>query len=306
MFFTPPTTPPIKPPVITVWIHGTKVDECLPTPFAKIAKALAPIIFEHKPGINPIASFNQHHYEFIRAQVLGTTMPSVFNQDNFYVFGWSGKLNLAARKQAAHDLFCALKPIVTKHRETYGVDPDIILISHSHGGNVILHLAEITDPDGFSLHINKAILLACPVQKHTNHLISSKTFDRIYSIHSHTDVIQIVDPQGLHIKNKFTRPLLSCRHFDAHPKLAQVAIKWKQGPILHLDDRIANEILLKNLTKSLKAINYLKKNRGLFHIEFQLLPFMRQLPGIIILIDELFETNANCQSHKDHDIVIEL
>ncbi len=63
MFFTPPQ-PPIKPPVITVWIHGTKVDECLPAPFAQIAKAVAPLIFEHKPGMNPIASFNQHHYAY--------------------------------------------------------------------------------------------------------------------------------------------------------------------------------------------------------------------------------------------------
>lgn len=305
MIPTPPQ-PPTKPPIITVWIHGTKINECLPSPFAKLAKNLAPIVFDHKDGLNHSSTFNPHHYEAIRANALGTTAPTQFHPQHLYSFGWSGKLNIDARKKASQTLFSSLKQLVISTREAYNCDPEIILISHSHGGNVILHLGEIVDPDGFELVITKAILLACPVQKHTAHLICSPVFKRIYSLHSHTDMIQIADLQGLHIRRKITKPFFSQRHFNTHPRLIQVAIRWKNCPLLHPQDRIVNEIIMKNLTKSINIISYIKKNRGLFHIEFQLLPFIRQLPAIICRLDQLFETYSNCPSHKDHDLVMEL
>src|SRR5207249_4159397 len=127
----------------------------------------------------------------IRATILGTSSPTFFQTDYSYSFGWSGKLTLQARKNASQELFDCLKLLHNCMQETTGQSPEFILISHSHGGNVILHLAEIKDPDGFELTISKAILLACPVQKHTAHLISAPLFKRIYSLHSHTDMIQI-------------------------------------------------------------------------------------------------------------------
>lgn len=305
MIFTPPPPPP-KPPIITVWIHGTRIDECLPSPFAQFAKKVAGIILEHKHGLHHVSKLNESHYDFMRSRALGTTDPLQFQPEHLYVFGWSAKLNPEARKKAAHDLFNDLKQLVISLRDIYQTDPEIILISHSHGGNVILHLAEIVDPEGFELKIAKAILLACPVQKQTAHLINAPMFKRIYSLHSHADLIQIADLQGLHNKKKPTRPLLSLRHFNPHPKLSQAAIRWKNCPIWHPDDYNVDEVTMKLLTNTLKTINYLKKNRGLLHIEFSLLPFIRQLPSIIGTLDDFFENDANCPSHKDHDIVIEL
>jgi hypothetical protein len=305
MVFSPPPPPP-QPPIVTVWIHGTRIDECLPSSFAVFTKKVSKLLFAQKLGLHHISTFNQMHYDAIRAAALGTTDPIQFQPEHIYSFGWSGKLNPEARKKASQELFAGLKQLVITMRETYHSDPEIILIAHSHGGNVILHLAEIIDPDGFELTIAKAILLACPVQQKTEHLISAPMFKRIYSLHSHTDLIQIVDLQGLHDKKKISRPLLSLRHFNAHPKLTQAAIRWKNCPVWHPDDCIINEVTMKLLTNSLRTINFLKKNRGLFHIEFQLLPFVRQLPFIINQLDKLFENDANCPSHKDHDIVIEL
>ncbi len=306
MIFTPPPAIPNPPPVVVVWIHGTKVDECLPSPFARLAKSIGNIIFEHKVGLHHISEFNTHHYDSIRATILGTSQPTLFQTEYIYSFGWSGKLTLQARKDASQELFDALKTISLDIQKKTGLTPKFILISHSHGGNVILHLAEIKDPDGFELTISKAILLACPVQKRTAHLIGSPIFKHIYSLHSHTDMIQIADLQGLHKKKKMSKPLFSQRHFDLHPKLIQAAIKWKQYPEWHQQDRIINEIMLKHLTNGIKLINYLKKNRGLFHIEFQLSPFLRHLASIIAHLDELFENNTQCSSHKDHDVIIEL
>ena len=305
MFFSPPQEPP-KAPIVTVWIHGTRADENLPPFLAKLTKSLYQLLCDDTKGLYRTADLDHQHYPFLRAKALSAGDPVRFNSEHLYTFGWSGKLTLKARETASHDLFNALKLLHKIYKEKYGIDPEFILISHSHGGNVILHLAETIDPDGFELHIAKAILLACPVQKHTAHLISSPIFERIYSLHSHTDMIQIADPQGLHNRKKITKPLLSLRHFDSHPKLAQVLIRWKNCPLWTTDDYAINKTAMKGLIRSINTLNYIKKSRGLLHVEFGLLPFVCQLPTIINELDILFDNNSNCPSHKDHDLIIEL
>jgi hypothetical protein len=305
MIFSPPQEPP-KAPIITVWVHGTKPDEHLPPFFTKFTNKLSQILCDDTKGLRRTDQLDAQHYPFLRAKALSAADPVRFNTEHFYTFGWSGKLNLQERKNASLDLFSALKTLSLDYQEKYHCTPEVILISHSHGGNVILHLAEIIDVDDFKLHVSKAILLACPVQKHTAHLISSPVFERIYSLHSHTDMTQIVDPQGLHDRKKLTAPLLSLRHFDTHPKLAQVLIRWKEYPLWDAEDYAMNKVILKGLIKGLNTLDYIKKNRGLLHVEFGLLPFVRQIPAIIDHLDTLFDADANCPSHKDHDILIEL
>jgi len=307
MFFTPPPPPPIQQPIITVWIHGTKPDEHLPKFLVEHTQGLSQLLCgSGEKGLAKIAKMSAYHYPFLRAQALATADPILFNPEHFYTFGWSGKLTLEARKNAAHDLFYALKLLHDEYQKKYGCTPQIILIAHSHGCNVVLHLAEINDPDGCELNVTKAILLACPVQKHTAHLISSPIFTRIYSLHSHTDIFQIVDPQGLHTRKKISKPLFSGRHFNTHPKLAQALIRWKTCPLWQEEDYNIDRFAMKGLIKGINSINYIKKNRGLLHVEFHMLPFIRHLPHIINQLDELFDSSSNCPSHKDDDITIEL
>jgi hypothetical protein len=306
MFFSPPPPEPPKAPIVTVWIHGSKSHEHLPPFLAKLTKNLSQLLCGDTKGLHRTADLDHQHYPFLRSKALSVGDPVQFNPEHFYTFSWSGRLTLKARKIASHDLFNALKLLHYKYKEKYGIAPEFILISHSHGGNVILHLAEITDPDGFEPHVAKAILLACPVQKHTAHLINSPRFERIYSLHSHTDMIQIADPQGLHNRKKLTKPLLSLRHFDLSPKLAQVVIRWKKCPLWTADDYAIDKFAMKALIRVIDMLNYIKKNRGLFHVEFGLLPFIRQLPTVINELDMLFDNNGNCSSHKDHDLIIEL
>jgi hypothetical protein len=306
MLFTPPQTPPNNRPIVTVWIHGTKAEASLPAPIARLANKARNAIFQHKSGLNHAKSFNHYSYEAVRASILGTTEPTLFQPEYMYSFGWSGKLNQIARKIASQELFDGLKQLYLEILEKTGQEPEFILIAHSHGGNVVLHLAEIKDPDGFNLVISKAILLACPVQKNTAHLINSPVFERVYSLHSHTDMIQIADMQGLHKKKHERKPFFSERHFDIHPKLVQVCIRWKNGPTSKQEDSIIDEIMLKHLTNGIKMINFIKKNRGLLHVEFILLPFVRHLSSIIAHLDDLFEKDAQCACHKNDDIIIEL
>src|SRR6266403_1123912 len=187
MFFTPPPPPePPRAPIVTVWVHGTKGGDNFSPFLSKLTKNLTNLLSDDTKGLYKIPQTTDFHYPSLRAQALVAADPEHFNLEHFYTFGWSGILTLAARKKAAHDLFYALKSLLLIYQGKYGCTPKIMLISHSHGGNVILHLAEIVDPDGFELHIAKAILLACPVQHHTVHLIGSAIFERLYSLHSHT------------------------------------------------------------------------------------------------------------------------
>ncbi|HSC24600.1 MAG TPA: hypothetical protein VLB80_00075 [Candidatus Babeliales bacterium] len=310
MIYFPPPPPPA--PIITVWIHGSKLwvhgnglNEYLPNFLGKIAHNVTNALSDHKQNLHKITN-DDTHYSYLQAKTLSTIDPTQFNLNHFYTFGWSGKLDICSRKQAAYDLFYDLKLVVQNYQKTYGVKPDIILISHSHGGNVLLHLAEIIDPDGFELIISKAILLACPIQKHTSHLINAPLFKKIYSLHSHADILQIIDLQGLHTKNKVTKPLFSERHFNPHPKLIQASICWKTYPLWIPEDYRTDEIIIKKIIYYLTTISYIKKNRGLFHIEFLLLPFIRQLPIIINQLDTIFEDRKNYSHNKNNIITIEL
>lgn len=311
MFFIPPPPPslPVIAPIVTVWVHGTKPSEVVPPFVKRFMHKHEKIVFDCAPGLHKASDLDLTHYSFALAYILSLTENKQFPWEHFYIFGWSGKLEPQERKKASGELLTVLRLLSQQYEEKFQCKPIFVLLSHSHGGNVILGMANLLDSttSEWDLVIDKAILLACPVQKHTNHCIASSLFKRIYSIHSHTDIIQIIDLQGLHIPKKISYPLLSERHFTPHPKLVQVCIRWKNGAHWHPDDHIINTILLRPVTKAINFIDRIKSKRGLLHIEFKLLPFIRQLPGLLITLDTLFDCNGNCACHKDQDdITIEL
>jgi hypothetical protein len=307
MFFSPP--PPPKPPLVTVYIHGTRPENNLPSSISQYATKIYAILSGNLTGLHKITKPNLPYYPVLRAKALCEMDPKRFNPEHFYLFGWSGKLSLVARKDASLELYNALKELSFDYEKIYNTTPKFILISHSHGGNVILHLAEATDStnsDEYKLKIKKAILLACPVQKHTSHLIDSDIFKRVYSIHSHADVVQVIDPQGLHNIKKITSPFLSERHFNPQPNVIQAQVKWKKYPLWTEQDYAIKDIAMQKLIKSINYLNFFKKGRNLLHIEFDLLPFIRQLPSIINKLDDCFDNTSNCPPHKGNDVIIEL
>src|SRR6185312_13716774 len=108
------------------------------------------------------------------------------------------------------------------------------------------------------------------------------------------DMIQIADPQWFHIPRKISRPLFSQRHFEPHPKLAQACICWENGSLWHSEDTFIHDHFLKKLTKALKSLDKIKSRRGLFHVEFILLPFVRHLPMVIETLDNHINKGTNC------------
>ena len=314
------TAPAPKLPTITVWIHGTKPQEFLTNRLSKLAQNLETTLFGYEQGLHNVASLTSNQNNYLLAKELSDNYPQQFPWEHFYVFGWSGKLNHTERQLAAKDLYHALKELVLRYQKEYCITPQITLITHSHGGNVALNMAAIIDKD-CSVVINRLILLACPVQNYTMNLVKSPLFKRIYSIHSHTDMFQILDPQGLHpfftlkrmaeFKNAFNiskkRPLFSRRHFPINPKIAHACIRWKKGvPWEKSLTKMTDSVYFRPIKTSLQNLDKIKANRGLLHVEFILLPFISHLQYIIAQLDDAIKKTTHCTSNASPDIAINL
>lgn len=153
------------------------------------------------------------------SRTLHAAAPCEFPLDSFYYYCWPGDLQFSERRKATEKLYDAL----CKH------PGPVTLLAHSHGCNVALYLAELAELDEErKLAIDKLILLACPVQLATAHLVKSPIFKRIYSFYSSADLGQIIDPQGLYRETKKVSkdktPLFSKRLFDDCPNLIQARI----------------------------------------------------------------------------------
>lgn len=241
-------------PWITVWVHGTKL----------FGEKINPYFFYSKPGMHPAKSFESKYRASAIATILSSAAPDLFPLDNFYFFGWDGKLSFESRQKAGKKLYKALKKIKTEYCATYNIEPKIRVITHSHGGNVALN-ASLFYQEQDSLIINELILLACPVQAKTKAYIEHPLFEKVYSLFCPLDLIQVLDPQKLHYLYLMGDPLgnqssfFSEQLFDHHAKLTQI------------------KIIFNTQQTTLNMIRYL----GLAHLEFLLDPFITQLPKLL-------------------------
>ncbi|MBA3752144.1 hypothetical protein H0X06_05145 [Candidatus Dependentiae bacterium] len=262
---------------ITIFIHATlPLGPFLNIPLVK-KYAWCPL------GLNSLASIKEDFYLASMAMILCDQDPELFNKEFFYLFGWSGRLSMKERRKAAQELSQALSEL-TRQSASQGISISFRIITHSHGGNVALHLAEFfTDTPPFT--IDELILLACPVQKKTELYVAHPLFRTVWSIHSHIDVIQRMDPQGLYsfleslhsTGLEFTLshlrtlgPLFSLRHFTPSPNLRQLHVKYP--------------------------------SRDLFHIEFILGDFIRSLPALIRYMND--DQPSEKHSHQEITYII--
>ena len=135
-----------------------------------------------------------------------------------------------------------LSQIVCDYREQYGVLPTIKVITHSHGGNVVLNMAKMKNGDREDFVIDELILLACPVQAMTMEFIRDPMFKKIYTIYSSLDLVQVLAPQVVYKKYAdkngkmcaaLNFPPLSDRLFPNHTNMAQVKIKMNGRALFH-------------------------------------------------------------------------
>lgn len=208
---------------LTVWVHGTKL-----TPTIAFAN-----FFYKMPGMNTAIAYDQKYHKRTLANLLCELDPKRYLLENFYFFGWNGKLCFTEREKASKDLYHALLQLATDYEAIHHKKPTFRIITHSHGGNVVLNLAKVQEPDKL-LVIDELILLCCPVQEETKYYIAHDCFKRVYAFYSNRDMFQIIDPQGLY-KNSRAKKTFSERRFDDHDKLRQARVQIKGRSLMHID-----------------------------------------------------------------------
>jgi len=257
------------PPPLTIWVHGTLPGAFFPS---KLLYKIGPIkrFFYCHEGLHKALDLAEDYHMRNIVQILHEQAPERFALETFYLFGWSGKLRTHERENAAQNLYKQLSHVIEKYHDEYNTAPYIQLISFSHGGNVVLLMAPLNDEHDCPFHIDELILLACPVQHETAHLITNQFFKRIYAIHSHhMDLLQVLDPQGVHLfkcliwnlikehswqglKNAWQElksiTLFSERHFPSQENLTQICLKLNWRYPMH------GEFLLSPFLRSLPAI----------------------------------------------------
>lgn len=239
--------------IVTIFIHGTLP----PSPFLKIP--LLKNFFWCPKGLHRLLDRTENFHLASLAKLLCEQDPELFDKDFFYLFGWSGYLRVTERRKAATELVMQISRLVKKYASE-GITVSLRIITHSHGGNVALHMAEVSTNHSFT--VDELILLACPVQQETAMYTQHPLFISLYSVHSHLDVIQRLDPQGVHnfLKSVHTKgleftvahlrqvgPLFSTRHFDPNPRLTQIQVKYPSRELFHI------EFILPDYIKSLPA-----------------------------------------------------
>jgi hypothetical protein len=220
-------------PPITVWIHGTRF----------IRRPLFYEFFNGTPSIRLATELDPDSNIYENVHTLNSVAPDLFPLETFYAFGWSGKLSMSIRRQAACHLYEELQRIVKEYKAKYQQDPTIRLITHSHGGTVALNLARIErEPTDEPFTIDELILLGCPVQRATKKFIENDIFKHTCALYSGLDMVQILAPQITytfyktkkgHIRSRFHWPPFSHRQFQNHPKLAQVKVKINGRALFH-------------------------------------------------------------------------
>ncbi len=170
-------------PPITVYVHGSQ----------HATKLLSKNIWYCHRGLHHISELPAESLFVKDAQLLCKSGDLRFKLDHYYTFGWSGKIDFTVRQKAGHELYEAIKNVLTKYYEQFGQYPVLRIITHSHGGNVALcMLQELPFFEGCNIEL-ELVLLACPVQKVTENLINHPGISRSYVLYSTFDLIQKLD-----------------------------------------------------------------------------------------------------------------
>lgn len=228
---------------ITIYIHGTLPPKLL------LKVPLLRKFFQCPPGLRKIEALETSHVKEALS-ALCIKNPGDYPLEHCYAFGWEGALNHGARKHAALTLYKELCELIVRYQQE-SIAPKITLLTHSHGGNLALCLpygAEQGEKE--KIRIDTLILLACPVQAKTAGYSNHELFDKVYSIHSHHDLFQVLDPQGIHEFLDYLKtfglectltnlrkmgPLFSERHFPKNSKARELNVKYSHRELLHIE-----------------------------------------------------------------------
>jgi hypothetical protein len=319
MMMHPPPPPP-KPTPITIFVHGTQVHAL----FKDVdIRKFFPANTQSPAGLNHAQDLPHDHAIHHLLNALTSADSNHFSPAGMYTFGWSGGIEVKERRAAGKQLFDLIQSLAQTYHDLHGSNPEITVITHSHGGNVVLHMAEhYHEHNSFS--IARVLLLACPVQELTSFYVQSPLFKKIYALHSHDDRFQIMDQRSLQLPRSVidtwrenrqvkiqeliktiqnvTWKFGSERHFAVQPNIIQAEITWHSAP--HHDPqnvdnglfmelklyealKMYKEISLRDIINMYKAIyTFSFQERGLLHTEFTTPSFFKHIPTLMRELDE--------------------
>jgi hypothetical protein len=211
------------PIAITIWVHGSLV---------------GPSFFMHdffyrKLGMVRAQDYHPKYHSRDMALSLSKADPMLYPFEHFYFWGWSGKLSQTTRRKEAKQLYIDIQKLLAEYKAKYPNGSFFIrLISHSHGGNVLLNLSQAQDVQQ-PLIFDELILLSCPVQYATKEYVKNSCFKKIYSFYS-SDLYQIIDFQKIK-RNGKTLKIHSGRRFEEIPTLHQAKIKINGWALMHIE-----------------------------------------------------------------------
>ncbi len=306
LMHAPPPPPPKRMP-ITIFVHGTQMYAL----FKDIdMRSMVPAVTQTPAGLIAAKSLPENHLVGKLFDALSKANPQQFPFDGMYAFGWSGGIEVKERMSAAKALFNLIRALTQEYEKLHGSTPEITLITHSHGGNVVLHLTEYCEK--IPLSIKRTLLLACPVQERTAAYMQHLLFQSLYSLHSHDDRFQIMDQGSLQLlrkligkwqKDKIINPkefiqtirtnkwqLGSGRHFATQNNLIQASLSWKTEPTNQSSNVDKGLIFERAFYKATHPFSLTK--RGVLHTEFTTPEFFKQIPNIIQNLDAEWAKNG--------------
>lgn len=292
---------PKKQHNVTIWVHGTRGSAFLPLGITKTIKRIERKACEAPRGLHKASIISDFYYQKFIAKTISESDQEDFPFEHFYIFGWSGDLLHSARMNAGMQLYHEICILIKEYYILYGEKPKITILTHSHGGNVVMGAGLFGKQHNPSFTVDRFICLACPVQQETAHSLDTGAFSKVYSFYSSKDYLQVLDPQKVplmwnifksiiflkpwnELKKQFATmrktPLFSSRVFNPLRPIIQIAIYWKDPFLWTEQDLFLYESYAPWVKKTLGSLHS-QPGRELFHIEFIHYSFLIKLPEII-------------------------
>lgn len=111
----------------------------------------------------------------------------------YYTFGHLGLLSQRYRREQGFALYQALGALVRGEEKVSGEPVRVVIVAHSHGGNIALCMAEAEKELHEDLVIDDLVLFGLPVQMETAFCAYQKPFKRVVNFFSPGDTIQLSD-----------------------------------------------------------------------------------------------------------------
>ncbi len=114
-------------------------------------------------------------------------------QDNvYYTFGHLGLMSQKYREQISYKLYDHLCNTVDEYKKHYD-QVHVVVVAHSHGGNIALNLAKSEMFSGRGLVVDDLIMFGTPIQVETAGYAYGPPFKRVINCYSDGDIVQIAD-----------------------------------------------------------------------------------------------------------------